>query len=117
MNLLGLISHLVFFPLSLYMPIADLSFFNPIIKSLAGGEKYERADFNPASNLEYIRSNKTVGQVCVYYERSKWLKAKSHMILVELDNGSYVVYKYGPPDTGYFPLDEPVEGRFIAYRD
>ena len=116
MNLLGLISHFVILPLMLYRPVAELSAFNPLFRALANGQKYNIGMITAYDKMDFLKSNTTLGEVCVYYKRMKLIRAKVHMIIAHLDDGSCVVYRYGPPNTGYYPLEEPIEHRFMAYQ-
>ena len=116
MNLLAFLSHYVIFPILMYKPICELSFMNPYIKAISGGNDYDQLMDQTSTKIDFLKSKSFSGQVCVYYRRLKFTMAKTHMIMVK-DGSKCAVYKYGPPNTGYYPLEEPIEHRFIASDD
>ena len=95
----------------------DFSSINGIIHKLSKANEYDNAVEASYASYGLLQSNQTIGEICVYYERMNWIGAKVHFLVAHLYDGSHATYRYGPPEMGYFPIEDDRSGQFIAYHD
>ena len=99
------------------IPHMDFSSINGIIHKLSKANEYDNAVEASYASYGLLQSNQTIGEICVYYERMNWIGAKVHFLVAHLYDGSHATYRYGPPEMGYFPIEDDRSGQFIAYHD
>ena len=98
-----------------FYPRSDFTSFNPMLKQFSTSN--EIMGLQTQDDIKILNNTNIVGEVCVYYERTKFLRMKKHFIVMHLEDESYVVMKWDPTGIGYHPIQNHEMHRFTAYHD